>query len=399
MGQATPTEITNSDVVSMTKAGIGEQTIILAIQRGPVKFDTSPLALISLKGGGVSDQVLNAMLESGERKGQVGSVQQPTNAKANGVAVSPGLTDTDRAAFYGRGCDSGDMDACGNLGLYYRMGWGVSKDLSQATALFKKACDGGSSNGCGHEEDKTSSAPGDSQIRSPNERNPTPVPTDADRATSFKLGCEARDMKACFSLSVYYRMGWGVSKDLSQANALLKKACDGGYADGCHPQETAPTPTSPNKFNAEQAQGRSQGLTLSVLQAQSVPYTQESGGGISTSCNIVGTANTSAYVSAYGNSAYGNARTNSNQQMTCNSYDTTIRWPHVLNVMFVEASDGNSYIIACDRAWAWSKCAPLRAGDTFNARFTNKGIQVDAINTRDKEENPTYQILQSKSLR
>jgi hypothetical protein len=314
MGQATPTEITNSDVVSMTKAGIGEQTIILAIQRGPVKFDTSPLALISLKGGGVSDQVLNAMLESGERKGQVGSVQQPTNAKANGVAVSPGLTDTDRAAFYGRGCDSGDMDACGNLGLYYRMGWGVSKDLSQA-------------------------------------------------------------------------------------NALLKKACDGGYADGCHPQETAPTPTSPNKFNAEQAQGRSQGLTLSVLQAQSVPYTQESGGGISTSCNIVGTANTSAYVSAYGNSAYGNARTNSNQQMTCNSYDTTIRWPHVLNVMFVEASDGNSYIIACDRAWAWSKCAPLRAGDTFNARFTNKGIQVDAINTRDKEENPTYQILQSKSLR
>ncbi len=35
----------------MTKAGIGEQTIILTIQRGPVKFDTSPQALIDLKGG------------------------------------------------------------------------------------------------------------------------------------------------------------------------------------------------------------------------------------------------------------------------------------------------------------------------------------------------------------
>jgi hypothetical protein len=39
-------------------------------------------------------------------------------------------------------------------------------------------------------------------------------------------------------------------------------------------------------------QTASQGLTLKVLQEQSVPYTQESGGGVSTSCNIVGTANT-----------------------------------------------------------------------------------------------------------
>ena len=54
-GQAAPVQITNSDVISMTKAGIGEQTIILAIQRGPVKFDTSPQALIALKTGGVSD--------------------------------------------------------------------------------------------------------------------------------------------------------------------------------------------------------------------------------------------------------------------------------------------------------------------------------------------------------
>ena len=152
-----------------------------------------------------------------------------------------------------------------------------------------------------------------------------------------------------------------------------------------------PTPT--------QTQAASQGLTLKILQEQSVPYTQESGGGVSTSCNIVGTANTSAYVNAYGSSAYGNATTNSNQHMSCNSYDTTIRWPHVLNVMFAQASDGNSYIIACDRAWRWSKCVPLRAGDAFKAHFTEKGIEVEAINTKGKEENPTYHILQSKSWR
>lgn len=63
-GQATAHEITNSDVIGMTKAGIGEQTIILAIQRGPVNFDTSPRALVVLKGAGVSDTVLDAILSA-----------------------------------------------------------------------------------------------------------------------------------------------------------------------------------------------------------------------------------------------------------------------------------------------------------------------------------------------
>jgi hypothetical protein len=147
------------------------------------------------------------------------------------------------------------------------------------------------------------------------------------------------------------------------------------------------------------AQNISQGLTFKVLQSQSVPYTQESGGGISTSCNIVGTANTSVFANTVGNSTFGSTTTNSDQHMSCNSYDTTMRWPHVLNVMFVQASDQNSYIIACDRAWRWSKCVPLRAGDVFNARFSEKGIEVQSFNTKGKEENPTYHILQSKSPR
>ncbi len=136
-------------------------------------------------------------------------------------------------------------------------------------------------------------------------------------------------------------------------------------------------------------------LTLRVLQEQSVPYTQESRKGVSTTCSIVGNADTSAYATSVGSSTYGNASTNSNQRMSCNSYDTTMRWPHVLNVMFAQASNGNSYIIACDRAWRWSKCVPLRAGDTFNARFTEKGLEVEAVSSKGKEEKPTYHILQS----
>ena len=141
------------------------------------------------------------------------------------------------------------------------------------------------------------------------------------------------------------------------------------------------------------------GLTLRVIQSESVPYVQESGGGISTSCNIVGTANTSAYANTMGNSTFGNATTNSNQHMSCNSYDTTMRWPHVLNVMFAQASDGNSYIIACDRAWRWSKCNPLRAGEVFSASFTGAGIEVQAVNSKGKEESITYKVLQSRAGR
>jgi TPR repeat protein len=402
MGQATPAGITNSDVISMTKAGIGEQTIILAIQRGPDKFDTSPQALIALKVAGVSDQVLNAMLASDNSGGATSSVQTPAQGEEPSGNCSPaGADDATRAASYSCECNRGNMDACAKLGFYYRMGWGVSKNSSQARELFKRACDGGSGSGCQFQEAAAASATGSNSTQSEeSSRSGSPADSsDEARVASYKRECDSGGMDACAKLGFYYRMGWGVPKDPSQATTLIKKACDAGSAIGCSLQKEYSSSESPSGQTGIRAANTNQGLTLKVLQEQSVPYVQESGGGVSTSCNIVGTANTSAYVNAYGNNTYGNATTNSNQRMTCNSYDTTISWPHVLNVMFVQASDGNSYIIACDRAWAWSKCVPLRAGDTFNARFTNRGLEVTAFNTKGKEKNPTYQILQSKSLR
>jgi hypothetical protein len=61
-GQSNPTAVTNSDLIKMAEAGIGERTIILAIQSGPTMLDTSAQALILLKKAGVSDQALNAIL-------------------------------------------------------------------------------------------------------------------------------------------------------------------------------------------------------------------------------------------------------------------------------------------------------------------------------------------------
>lgn len=64
-GQAAqPKPLVNADIVKMVKAGLAENTIVLAIQNKPSSFDTSPEELIHLKEQGVSQVVLNAMLNA-----------------------------------------------------------------------------------------------------------------------------------------------------------------------------------------------------------------------------------------------------------------------------------------------------------------------------------------------
>ena len=76
-GQSNPTAVTNSELIRMANAGIGDQTIILAVQRGPAMLDTSPQALILLKNAGVSDQTLNAILTATKSR------SQPAHAEAS----------------------------------------------------------------------------------------------------------------------------------------------------------------------------------------------------------------------------------------------------------------------------------------------------------------------------
>lgn len=59
-------ELTNDDVVTMVKAGLSETAVVLAVQRGPAKFDTTPAALIALKEQGVPAKVIEAMLGGGK---------------------------------------------------------------------------------------------------------------------------------------------------------------------------------------------------------------------------------------------------------------------------------------------------------------------------------------------
>ena len=86
LGQPNPTAVTNSDLIKMANAGIGDQTIILAIQRGPTMLDTSPQALILLKQAAVSDQVLSATLAATKSQSQPHA--QPSQSASTSSPVS-----------------------------------------------------------------------------------------------------------------------------------------------------------------------------------------------------------------------------------------------------------------------------------------------------------------------
>ena len=54
--------MTNDDVVKMVKGGLGDATVIQAIDTAEPGFDTSPDGLVKLKQGGVSDAVIQHLM-------------------------------------------------------------------------------------------------------------------------------------------------------------------------------------------------------------------------------------------------------------------------------------------------------------------------------------------------
>jgi hypothetical protein len=58
-------ELTNQDVLEMIKAGLTTEVIVAKIKATPSKFDTSPATLLELKGAGVSDAIIMAMVTGG----------------------------------------------------------------------------------------------------------------------------------------------------------------------------------------------------------------------------------------------------------------------------------------------------------------------------------------------
>lgn len=78
-------ELTNKDVLDMTKAGLSSDVIIAKIKSSKTKFDTSPNTLTELKAANVSDAVILAMVE-----GPAATPTRPTSFAEAEVQVPDG---------------------------------------------------------------------------------------------------------------------------------------------------------------------------------------------------------------------------------------------------------------------------------------------------------------------
>ena len=101
--------MTNDDVIKMVKGGLGEATVLKAIDAAEAGFDTSPDGLVKLKQGGASDNVIQRIIA---RKGAAPAA--PAAAKTAAAApvckecgTITGIREIDKPRKYGAGTAAG----------------------------------------------------------------------------------------------------------------------------------------------------------------------------------------------------------------------------------------------------------------------------------------------------
>jgi hypothetical protein len=156
-------------------------------------------------------------------------IQAPTNAGPEQQAViadsyGKNADSTSDTASNAKACDESEMFACGQLGLAYEMGRGVSKNSSHAAALLAKACNAGELGSC--------YTLGRMYV---NEDGFDGLAMDYSRAAAlFAKPCnDENEQLACYYLGFMSENGYGVAKDYARAAALYPDACRGGMPVAC----------------------------------------------------------------------------------------------------------------------------------------------------------------------
>ncbi|MCX6631883.1 MAG: hypothetical protein NTW28_30105 [Candidatus Solibacter sp.] len=78
--------LTNDAILKMAKAGLGEEILLSTIKAQPGLYSTAPEDLIALKGAGVSDKVIAAMIE---KAAPAAGAPVPAAAAGNPLAAVP----------------------------------------------------------------------------------------------------------------------------------------------------------------------------------------------------------------------------------------------------------------------------------------------------------------------
>jgi outer membrane lipoprotein SlyB len=94
--------MTNDDVIKMVRGGLGEATVIQAIDASEPNFDTSPDGLVKLKQGGVNDTIIQRILG---RRGAPAAAAQPPACNECGTVT--GIREVEKARKTGVGTATG----------------------------------------------------------------------------------------------------------------------------------------------------------------------------------------------------------------------------------------------------------------------------------------------------
>jgi len=137
------------------------------------------------------------------------------------VEISTQVDDKDKfVELSKKQCDEGIMTGCTNLGVAYRLGMKVKKNLPLSYKLLKKACDGGNIFGCYNLGGAYAGGYG--------------VKVDAKKAFIYmKKSCDANYADGCYGVAEIYSNGFGVKKDLKKADEYYFKACKKGHFSSC----------------------------------------------------------------------------------------------------------------------------------------------------------------------
>jgi TPR repeat protein len=153
-----------------------------------------------------------------------------------------------------KSCSGDAADACARVGLLYREGRGVKRNLDRAERFLKTACKGGEETSCAHvamiylETGRTARSEEAADLLERACKNATPwaclelgrrllrgdgVPADPARGERvLRDACGADQHEACVVLADE-RFGRGDTGSIREASTLYRRACKGGAASGC----------------------------------------------------------------------------------------------------------------------------------------------------------------------
>jgi len=421
----------------MSESGIGAQTLVLLIQHEPTAFDTSPEALIELRKHGVPDEVLNAMIAvvssvpKTTAKGDESSCLTLMNRALTAVGPLEKLSSVNAIRIEGSSIETTQSGTHSfkfervvrfpdTMYLKTESSEGVERKLV-ITPDFNYSTSG----------KMTSAVPSTNieNLRAFVKADPLYVAQHLQSYTCVLEGVEQIQTTGTYRLKLIGAgrdVRWNVDAETGHllrirvggsggdehlieysdwrsvdgiSVAFRRHTIDGNRTSDVVMSRYEVNPVlEPNLFTPPHDRP-SAALTFRVLQSESVPYVVQTSNGVSTNCQISGSTATSTSSISAGALSTQTSSTTPNLTMNCNSSENTFAWQHVLNAMLIEASDGNAYVIGCDRAWRWSRCTWLRPGAPFNARWTEKGLQVQFFDVKGHEKEAIYRVLSTKSLR